>query len=184
MQVFTLSSEARHLLAGQITENGFFVHLLGIDHSEGPGPKHWLIVNLDIEQSGTDVSVRAQMRGTINSLTIPQNTHAAFRVASFLEELANGDAPDASHNLKNKMESILRNAIYRRQGVYSLSASGVDDLGLSLSPATRPGRVIFRFEMSGVGLTLPLLLPSDQEQALELLSGCVQDLVANYRGAA
>lgn len=184
MQVFTLSSEARQRLAGQITENGLFTHVMGVDHSEAPGPKHWLIVNLDIEQCGADVSIRAQMRGTNNSLTIPQNKDAAFRVASFLEELASGHAPDAPHTLKHAMESILRNAIHSRQGVYSLSASGMDDLGLSLSPATRPGRVIFRFEMSGVGLTLPLLLPSDQEQALELLSGCVQELVANYCGAA
>jgi hypothetical protein len=183
MQVFTLSSEARQTLAGQIARNGHFSHHLGTDHTEGQGPKHWLIVNLDIEQCGADVSVRVQMRGTINSLTIPQSTHAASRIASFLEELANGDAPEAPHCLRNTMESILWNAICQRQGVYSLSASGVDDLGISLSPATRPGRVIFRFEMSGMGLTLPLLLPNDQEQALELLSGCVQELVANYRGA-
>jgi hypothetical protein len=184
MLTFTLSSEARQRLAGQIAENGLFTHVLGVDHSEGPGPKHWLIVNLDIEQCGADVSVSAEMRGTKNSLTIPRNIEAGFQVASFIEELANGHAPDSPHTLKHAMESILRKAIHRRQGVYSLSASGMDDLGLSLSPATRPGRVIFRFEMSGVGLTLPLLLPSDQEQALELLSGCVRELVANFRSVA
>lgn len=43
---------------------------------------------------------------------------------------------------------------------------------------------MFRFEMNGEVLTLWSRLPADRQSAYELLSGCVRDLVANYRSGA
>ena len=89
------------------------------------------------------------------------------------------------HLVVSDVESVLRDAVRLRQGSYYLPAEGVEQLGLLLHPSrSDPARTVFRFELDSVGLTLPLLLPSNQVLAYELLSGCVQELIANYRCAA
>ena len=185
MYTLILSPDARSQLAGQITQNGTFIHSL---HA-GNGVI-CAMAYVVIEQCASAVSVRVELGDSVNSITLTHRKDTAERVAIFLEELANGVSPSSvpevdEHLLVGDVESVLRDAVRQRQGTYYLPAEGVEQLGLLLHPScSDPTRTVFRFELDSVGLTLPLLLPSDRVLAYELLSGCVQELVANYRCAA
>ena len=185
MHTLILSSDTRSQLAEQITQNGTFIHSL-----HAPNGMIFAMAYVVIEQSVSAVSVRVELGDSVNSLTLPQRADNAERVAFFLEELASGASPSRvrevdAHPVGSDVESVLRDAVRLRQGSYYLPAEGVEQLGLLLHPScSDPARTVFRFEMDSVGLTLPLLLPSNQALAYELLSGCVQELIANYRCAA
>ena len=185
MYTLILSPDARSQLAGQVTQNGTFIHSL---HA-GNGVI-CAMAYVVIEQCANTVSVRVELGDSVNSITLTHRKDTAERVAIFLEELANGVSPSSvpevdEYLLVSDLESMLREAIRLRQGTYYLPAEGVEELGLLLHPScSDPTRTVFRFELDSVGLTLPLLLPSDRVLAYELLSGCVQELVANYRCAA
>lgn len=185
MQTLILSPDARSQLAGQVTQNGTFIHSL---HA-GNGVI-CAMAYVVIEQCTSAVSVRVELGDSVNSITLTHCKDTAERVAIFLEELANGVSPTSGpevdeHLVEVDVESVLRDAVQLGQGTYYLPADGVEQLGLLLRPScSDPARTVFRFELDSVGLTLPLLLPSDRVLAYELLSGCVQELVANYRCAA
>lgn len=185
MHTLNLSSDTRSQLAEQITQNGTFIHSL-----HAPNGMICAMAYVVIEQSVSAVSVRVELGDSVNSLTLPERADNAERVAFFLEELANGATPSNvrevdAHPAGSDVESVLRDAVRLRQGSYHLPAEGVEQLGLLLHPScSDPARTVFRFELDSVGLTLPLLLPSNQALAYELLSGCVQELIANYRCAA
>ena len=185
MHTLILSPDARSQLAGQITQNGTFIHSL---HA-GNGVI-CAMAYVVIEQCANTVSVRVELGDSVNSTTLMHREDTAEQVALFLEELANGvslgSVPEVDeHLVVGDVESVLRDAVQLGQGTYYLPADGVEQLGLLLRPScSDPARTVFRFELDSVGLTLPLLLPSDRVLAYELLSGCVQELVANYRCAA
>lgn len=185
MHTLILSSDTRSQLAEQITQNGTFIHSL---HARNG--MICAMAYVVIEQSISAVSVRVELGDSVNSLSLTQRADNAERVALFLEELANGASPCSmrkvdEHLVVSDVESVLRDAVRLRQGSYHLPAEGVEQLGLLLHPSrSDPARTVFRFELDSVGLTLPLLLPSNQALAYELLSGCVQELIANYRYAA
>lgn len=185
MNTLILSPDARSKLAGQVSLNGAFIHSL----QSGNGVI-CAMANVVIEQCHSAVSVRVELGDSVNSITLKRQENTAERIAVFLEELANGVSPSSvpeieEHLLVSDMESMLRDAVRLRQGTYYLPAEGIEQLCLLLHPSNSdPVRTVFRFELDSVGLTLPLLLPNDRGLAYELLSGCVQELIANYRYAA
>ena len=185
MNTLILSPDARSKLAGQVSLNGAFIHSL----QSGNGVI-CAMANVVIEQCDSAVSVRVELGDSVNSITLKRQENTAERIAVFLEELANGVSPSSvpeveEYLLVSDMESMLRDAVRRRQGTYYLPADGVEQLCLSLRTSRSDStRTVFRFELDSVGLTLPLLLPNDEELAYDLLSGCVQELIANYRCAA
>lgn len=185
MYALTLSSNARSQLAGQVSQDGTFIH--SIHASNGMICAMAYVV---IEQCADAVSVRVELGDSVNSITLAHRKNPAEEVARFLEELANGIPPCSMQEVNEQLlvsdiESVLRDAVRLRIGTYHLPVEGVEQLGLLLHPSySDPARTVFRFELDNVGLTLPLLLPSDQVLAYELLSGCVQELIANYRCAA
>ena len=185
MYTLILSPGARSQLAKQITRNGTFIHSLHACNG-----MICAMAYVVIEQCADTVSVRVELGDSVNSITLTQGAGISERVALFLEELARGGAPcsmqgGSEHLVVSDVESVLRDAVRLRNGSYVLPAEGVEQLGLLLHPScSDPARTVFRFELDSVGLTLPLLLPSDQVLAYELLSGCVQELIANYRCAA
>lgn len=185
MHTITLSPETCSQIAEQVTQNGTFIHPLHADHGV-----ICAMAYVTIEQCANAVSVRVELGDSVNTITLAHRKDTAERVALFLEELANGVSPSRvpevdEYLLVSDMESVLRDAVRLRKGAYHLPADGIDHLGLLLHPSiSDPSRTVFRFELDSVGLTLPLLLPSDRVLAYELLSGCVQELIANYRCAA
>lgn len=185
MNTLNLSPDARSQLAGQVTQNGTFIHSLRADSGLICATAYVVI-----EQCSNAVSVRVELGDSVNTITLANRKDTAERVALFLEELATGVTPSSvpevdEYLLVSDMESVLRDAVRLRKGAYHLPADGVEHLGLLLHPSSSdPSRTVFRFELDSVGLTLPLLLPSDRVLAYELLSGCVQELIANYRSAA
>ena len=185
MYTLILSPDARSQLAGQVTQTGTFIHSLHAGNGVICGMAYVVI-----EQCAGAVSVRVEFGNSVNSITLTQRKDTAERVAIFLEELANDISPGnvqevGEHLLVSDVESVLRDAVQQLKGTYYLPAEGIEQLGLVLHPScSDPTRTVFRFELDSVGLTLPLLLPNDRVLAYELLSGCVQELIANYRCAA
>lgn len=185
MHSFFLSPDARPKLAGQVSQNGTFIHSL----QTGNGVI-CAMAYVVIEQCESAVSVRVELGDSVNSITLKRQENTPERIAVFLEELANGVSPSSvpeveEYLLVSGMESMLHDAVRLRQGTYYLPAEGIEQLCLLLHPSSSdPVRTVFRFELDSVGLTLPLLLPNDRGLAYELLSGCVQELIANYRCAA
>ena len=185
MNTLNLSPDARSQLVGQLTQNGTFTHSLRADNGV-----ICATANVVIEQCTSAVSVRVELSDSVNTITLAHREDTAERVARFLEELANGVTPSSvpevdEHLLMSDLESMLREAVRLHQGTYYLPADGIEHLSLLLQPSSSdPMRTVFRFELDSVGLTLPLLLPSDRVLAYELLSGCVHELIANYRCAA
>lgn len=184
MNTLTLSSASRSELTGQATQNGTFRHSLR--------DVHGLIrcmAFVTIEQCDAATYVRVKLGESINSVTLARRADTGKRVAKFLEELANGVSPSSvpeidEYRLADDMELTLRDAVREGKGTYYLPVDDID-LCLLLGPAqSNTRRTTFRFELNGEGLTLPLLLPSDRQIAYELLSACVQELIANYRSSA
>ena len=181
----SLSPDARSQLSAQVNMNGAFSHSLYAENGV-----IYATARIVVEQCSKAVSVRVELGSSVNSITLAHRKDTGDRIARFLEELANGVSPSTvpevgEHLLVSDTELILRDAVRHRRGTYCLPAEGVECLCLLLSPsASDPTRTVFRFELDNVGITLPLLLPCDREQAFELLAGCVQELVANYRCAA
>jgi hypothetical protein len=185
MNTLTLSPDARSQLAEQISQDGTFIH--GLCNSQGLTVALAYVV---IEQCGAAIQVRIELGETRNSLTLARCEATATCVAHFIEKLANGGSPSTAADVEQlqigDLEALLREAIRVGQGTYCLPA-GDTDLGLylMLSPASSdPRRAVFRFELSDENLTLPMLLPTDPDQAYELLESCVRELIANYRSSA
>lgn len=185
MNTLILSPDARSQLAGQVTQNGTFIHALHAANG--------LIIAtayVTVEQCEAAVEVRVELGDSVNFITLARRADTAERVACFLEELANGATvsmvPEIDeHLLVGDLESTLRDAVRRGQGAFYLPVEELDALCLLLHPATSdPHRAVFRFELADASLTLPLLLPTDRTLAYELLAGCVRELVANYRSSA
>ena len=185
MHTLNLSPYVRLELAGQVNQNGTFIHSL---HSHNG--VICAMAYVVIEQSVGVVSVRVELGDSVNSITLHDSDDNAERIATLLEELAGGVSNfcvqgGEKHILVSDVECMLREAVRQRKGTYDLPAEGIEQLCLVLHPSSSdPSRTVFRFELDSVGLTLPLLLPNDRVLAYELLSGCVQELIANYRCAA
>lgn len=185
MYTLSLSPDARSQLSVQVNTNGAFSHPLYANNGV-----MYATAYIVIEQCAKAVSIRVELGSSVNTITLVQRKDTGERIAQFLEELANGVTPSTvaeagEHLLVSDTELMLREAVRLRQGTFYLPAEGIEYLCLLLSPsASDPARTVFRFELDSVGLTLPLLLPCDRTQAFELLSGCVQELIANYRCAA
>ncbi|WDG80012.1 hypothetical protein PUP68_07465 [Pseudomonas chlororaphis] len=185
MYTLTLPPDARSRLSDQIITNGEFAHSLYAENDVS-----YATAYIVVEQCAKAVLVRVALGSSVNTITLVQRKDTGERVARFLEELANGVSPstvpeDGEHLLVSDTELVLREAVRLRQGTYYLPAEGGEYLCLLLCPSTSdPTRSVFRFELDSIGITLPLLLPCDRGQAFELLAGCVQELIANYRCAA
>lgn len=185
MNAFTLSPLARLQLAEQVSQNGAFTHSL---HANDRALNASACVV--IEQCLSAVAVRVEMGDSVNSITLARRADTSERVALFLEGLANGVSPSSvpeveEYLLMSDLEQTLRDALQQRQGTFYLPSEDVEYLCLLLAPSSSDSaRTVFRFELDSVGLTLPLILPVDSEQAYELLAGCVQELIATYRCAA
>lgn len=178
---------SRRALSHQVLLNGTFDHDL-VDSVTGAVCGR---VRLVVEQCQQGLVARVELGGSVNTITFARRPDNSMRLTRFIETLANGDdlpidLPEVGeHLLVSELESMLRSAVRERRGSYYLPVDGVEDLALLLrQSACDPKRAAFRFELAGVGLTMPVLLPSDRTLAYELLSGCVQELVANYRTAA
>lgn len=173
-----LSLASRLMLANHVSLNGT-VHY-PIQDTTGAVRA---TVNLAIEQSGDELTARVELGESVNTLTFPKREDTVTRLAACIDFLANGvgveDLPIGS------METMLREALHARRGTYYLPVEGVESLALLLRQSpTYPNRVAFRFELDGVCMTLPMLLPSNSVIAYEFLYACVQEFVANYRTAA
>ncbi|MVV51895.1 hypothetical protein EJA72_27180 [Pseudomonas sp. PB120] len=185
MNTLNLSSDSRSQLTWQVSQNGTFPHPLHNENGVSCATAYVVI-----EQCARAVSVRVELGDSVNTITLAHRKNTAERVALYLEELANGvslrSVPEVDeYLLVSGMESVLLAAVRLRKGTYHLPADGIEHLDLLLHPSNSdPSRTVFRFELDSVGLTLPLLLPNDRVLAYELLSGCVQELIANYRCAA
>ena len=185
MNTLSLSPAGRPYLAEQVTQNGTFTHLLrdqqGIVRASA---------TVIVEQCDKAISVRVDLSDSCNVITLRRGADAGERIARFIEEIANGVTPrsvpeECEHELISGEEEMLRDAIRLGHGTYYLVAEDDLDLCLCLRPAvTDKRRTLFCFELNGAAITLWLMLPADRQIAYELLSGCVQELVANYRSGA
>lgn len=185
MSSLTLSPDARSKLAEQVSQNDTFIHSF-----HAANGMICAMAYVIIEQCAEAISVRVELGDSVNTVTLGRHQNTAELVALLLEELASGVSPSTLLGgnrslLVKDTESVLREAVRLGQGSYCIPAGRVEQLGLLLQPSNSdPSRTVFRFELDSNGITLPLLLPSDRELAYELLSGCVQELIANYRYAA
>lgn len=182
-----LSSASRHALAHQVSLNGAFRH----EMYDAATSAHLATAQLLIEQCRDGITARVELGDSVNTITLAKRNDNGARLAIFIESLVNDVAlpvgvPEVDeHLLVSDLESMLRDAVREKGGTFYLPVDGLDDLALLIRRSVAdPKRVAFRFELDGVGLTLPVLLPSDRTLAYELLNGCVQELVANYRAAA
>lgn len=178
---------SRHELAHQVGRNGTYHHAL----HDAVTSEVRATARVVIEQCCDGITARVELGESVNSITLSKREDNGTRLAVFIESLANGVALPigilevGEDELVSDLESMLRNAVRERRGTYYLSVDGVESLALLLRQSTSdPKRVAFRFELDGVCLTLPVLLPNDRELAYELLNSCVQEFVANYRTAA
>lgn len=189
MHTLMLRSHARRLLASQVTQNGTFEHVL----VSTAHPAVQTNATLLIEQCHRGISIEVKLgesRHTI-SIKLAKREDIGERVAAFLEDVANGICPSTvaevdEYLLATDTEKTLRNAIRLQCGTHELALeeTGLESLYLLLRQSvSEPTRAVFYFELDGVNLTLPLLLPTDRELAYDLLNGCVQELSANYRVA-
>lgn len=184
---FRLSLLSRHELARQVGLNGTYRHNL----HDSVTSEVRATARVVIEQCCDGITARVELGESVNSITLGKREDNGTRLAVFIESLANGVAlpigiPEVGEDLLvSDLESMLRDAVRVRRGTYYLSVDGVESLALLLRQSEcDPKRVAFRFEFDGVCLTLPVLLPNDRELAYELLNGCVQEFVANYRTVA
>lgn len=188
MSSLSLSQDSRDQLVAQIGQNGTFVH--GLHNAQGVIVAVAYVV---IEQCDRAVGLEVVLGDSRNSLTLTlaRRDDTAQRAARFIEEVAAGEpisVPEVDeYLLVSELEATLREAIRLGRGTYYLPDE--QDLGLDLALALRPAssdlrRSIFYFEMHGRVITLPLLLPTDRQQAYRLLTDCVRELIANYRSAA
>lgn len=187
MHTLTLRPYARQLLASQVTQNGTFELVL----VSAAYPSVRTIATLFIEQCHRGISLEVKMGESRHSMsiTLAKGEDAGKRAAAFVEDVANGICPSSvavvdEHLLVTDTEKTLRVAIRRQCGTYELAQdeTGLESLCLVLQPSiSAPRRAAFYFELDFVKLTLPLRLPTDRELAYDLLSGCVQELAANYR---
>lgn len=182
-----LSLLSRHELGRQVALNGTYHH----DLHDGVTSAVRATVHVVIEQCCDGVTARVELGDSVNSITLAKCQDNDTRLAVFIESLANGVAlpigiPEVGEDLLvSELESVLRDAVREKRGTWDLPVDGLEDLVLLIRQSMAdPRRVAFRFELAGVGLTLPVLLPSDRALAYELLNSCVQELVANYRTAA
>ncbi|ORL70292.1 hypothetical protein B7H19_05960 [Pseudomonas putida] len=182
-----LSLISRHELARQSSLNGTFQH----DLYDPVTSEVRATARVVIEQCCEGITARVELDESVNSITLGKREGNGTRLAVFIESLANDVAlpidtlEKGEAQLVSDLESMLRDAVRERRGSYYLPVEGVESLALLLrQSAFDPKRVAFRFELDGVCLTLPVLMPNDRELAYELLSGCVQEFVANYRVAA
>lgn len=186
MSSLSLSQDSRDQLVAQVGQNGTFVH--GLHNAQGVIVAVAYVV---IEQCDRAVGLKVVLGDSRNSLTLARRDDTAQRAARFIEEVAAGEpisVPEVDeYLLVSELEAMLREAIRLGHGTYYLPDE--QDLGLDLALALRPAssdlrRSIFYFEMHGRVITLPLLLPTDRQQAYRLLTDCVRELIANYRSAA
>ena len=182
-----LSSASRQLLDRQVAQNGVFQH----DLVDAATSEVLATARLAIEQCRGGMTARVEMGESVNTITLAKRGDNGTRLAVFIESLANdielpvGIIEVGEHLLVSELELMLRDAVRERRGTYYLPVEGLEELALLIRQSSSdPKRVAFRFELDGVGLTLPVLLPTDRGVAYELLNGCVQELVANYRTAA
>ncbi|MNZ14587.1 hypothetical protein D3C78_315140 [compost metagenome] len=185
MNTLSLSPAGRPYLAEQATQNGTFTHLLR--DQQGMVRESATLI---IEQCDEAISVRVEIGDGCHSITLRRGDDAGERIARFVEFIANGEQ-DYSVPVQDDLELIsdvermLREAIRLGRGTHCLYMEDDFDLCLCLRPALSDlRRALFCFELNGVSLTLWLMLPADRQVAYELLSGCVQELVANYRSSA
>jgi hypothetical protein len=184
MNTLTLSSASRSALAGQAAQNGTFYH--GLRDARGLIRCMAFVI---IEQCDAATHVRVELGDSVNSLTLARRADTGERIVHFLEELANGVSPSGvpevdEYQLVGDLELTLRDAVRVGRGTYYLPVDDIDLCLLLWLAQSNTRRTTFRFELNGEGLTLPLLLPSDRQIAYELLSACVQELIANYRSSA
>lgn len=184
---FHLSLASRHALARQISLNGTYHHEI----YDAVSKEIRAVARVVIEQCCDGITARVELGDSVNSITLGKREDNGTRLAVFIESLANGvalpiDFREVGEDLVvSDLESMLRDAVRERRGSFYLPVEGVECLALLLRQSSvDPKRVAFRFELDGVCLTLPMLLPKDRNLAYELLSGCVQEFVANYRVAA
>ncbi len=182
-----LSLASRQALARQVAGNGTFQH----EMYDAATSETLATAQVAIEQCCDGMTARVELGESVNSITLAKRNDNGDRLAIFIESLANDVAlpigiPEVDeHLLVDDLESMLRDAVREKRGTFYLPVDGLEDLALLIrQSAFDPKRVSFCFELDGVGLTLPVLLPSDRTLAYELLNGCVQVLVANYRTAA
>ncbi|PWB34645.1 hypothetical protein DCO48_05740 [Pseudomonas sp. SDI] len=182
-----LSLASSRALAHQVVLNGTFDH----DLIDGVTGAVCGLVRVVVEQCQKGLIARVELSGSVNTITFARRPDNSMRLTRFIESLANGvdlpiDLPEVDEFLLvSELESMLRCAVRERRGTYYLPVDGVEGLALLLrQSACDPKRAAFRFELAGGGLTMPVLLPSDRTLAYELLNGCVQEFVANYRTAA
>jgi hypothetical protein len=187
LPLLRLSLASRHELASQVTLSGTYHH--NIHDSTTSAVRG--TVRIAIEQCCDGLTARVELGDSVNSITLAKREDNGGRLAVFIESVANGVSLPAGiieieeYDLVSDLEGMLRDAVRERRGTYYLPVDGVEELALLIRQSSAdPKRVAFRFELEGVGLTLPALMPSDREVAYELLNGCVAELVANYRTAA
>lgn len=186
-QSLRLSLASRHALARQVGLNGTYHHEL----HDAVTTEIRATAHVVIEQCCDGLTARVELGDSVNTITLSKRDDNGTRLAVFIESLANGvvlpiDIPGVGEDqLVSDLESMLRDAVRECRGTFYLPVEGIDCLALLLrQSALDPKRVAFRIELDGVCLTLPMLLPADRNLAYELLSGCIQEFVANYRAAA
>lgn len=169
---FSLSFDARAQLAEHVKQNGVFPLSLVCNYAPS-----FLQAHLTIEQCGSDVAVQVRLGETVNTLTVGLFDDTAHRVEHFVEELANTHYERMAQPILNRdLEFLLRNAATGRRGLYLLPQSGMHDLRLLLTAAGNPDQTYFRFLLGGSGISAPMLLPADPDQAYELLSNSVREI--------
>ncbi|RRV08120.1 hypothetical protein EGJ27_08690 [Pseudomonas sp. v388] len=191
MHVVTLSPEARSHMAGQLADShssgtGFqcAYALAAIASGRVVDVAHMMLV-----PHGAYLSIWIVLLGRQISTTICQPDATPERITQILQEHANAvigssEIEPASFIVLCDLTSSLKVAVVMKSGRYLLPVGDLPELHLVIDPAIwRPGRPRFHFELEGIRLTMPALLPKSDGTALQLLLGCTRDLVNNYRNA-
>lgn len=174
-----LPPAARAALCEQSSQNGTFIH--GFTNAQGVICALAYVV---VEQCDTAVYVRVELGGSCNSITLARRDDTAQRALAFVLDCANGVSPSQvpevdEYLLVPDLELALRDVIRTGGTSYLPTDDAALDLAVVVEPArATPGRKVFVFELHGRPVTLPLLLPSDREQAYLLLRGAVRELQA------
>lgn len=182
-----LSSTSRDAVTVQASLSGTYQYEL-VDAATS---EHVVEARVSIEQCSKGMTARVELADSVNTITFASRGDNAARLSVFIESLANDiDLPENflrvdEHLSVGDLESTLRDAIREKRGTFYLPVDGLEDLALLIRPsAFDPKRVSFKFELEGNYLTLPVLMPADRNAAYDLISGCVKELIANYRVAA
>ncbi|MBU0839334.1 MAG: hypothetical protein KJ945_18760 [Gammaproteobacteria bacterium] len=180
MNRLQLNATAFIRLQAQVRLNGTFHHRLMAEN-----PRRTVQAIVAIEQCAKALRVEIAHNGTRNTVTLDrQRQDNAARLARFIEETVNGDAPSSvpevgEYPLVDDVEVVLRQAIRTGNGTFVFDA---DELRPELVIGRNPhGSYIAQIRLDDA--TSMIVLPADTQRAYSRLADHVHLFLHDYRAA-